>query len=684
MIFYAVSRVKKQADSYYYMQTLFIRRTLGFILSGLLSVFISHAQVDTTVYHQLKEVEVIAKSRPAAIKAATPLQVMDRAGIERLGVQDLSEAVKRFSGATVKDYGGIGGLKTVSVRSLGAQHTAVSYDGVTVTDAQSGQVDISRFSLDNVEMLSLSIGQTDDIFQTARMYASAGALSIKTGTPQFKDKSFRTFVKLKGGSFGLFNPVVRYEQKLNGKWSASLYGDWLSAKGDYPFTLVNGKEVTEEIRRNSDIQALRLEGNVFGELGRGGRIRGKVYYYDSERGLPGSVILYNTKAKERVWDNNFFTQFQYENAFTQQVKFRADLKYNYSFSKYRDVSNKYSGGKQEDLNTQNEYYASTGLLYSPFSYLSFTANTDVAHNTLENNFVKSPAPKRLTSLTAVAAQYKSPVLAATVSLLGTYITDRVKNGDRPADRKRFSPAASVSWRPFARQSFRIRASYKDIFRVPTFTDLYYLRMGNTNLKPERATQYNVGLTWSSEIGSVIRQLNISADGYLNKVHDKIVAIPNMYIWKMMNMGEVDIKGVDVNLDMEFPLPLKMSVLLSSAYSYQHAIDVTDAAGKNYKDQIPYTPRHSGSASVSLLNRWVNMSYTLVAAGDRYALPQNIESNLIESYVEHSLSLNRSFTIGKCTLRAQGEVLNLTDKTYDIIQYYPMPGRSWRLSVSVFY
>lgn len=666
------------------MQIILIRRTSGLILAGLGSALALCAQVDTAAYHQLKEVEVVAKSRPAAIRAATPLQVMNRAGIERLGVQELSEAVKRFSGATVKDYGGIGGLKTVSVRSLGAQHTAVCYDGVTVTDAQSGQVDISRFSLDNVEMLSLSIGQTDDIFQTARMYASAGALSIKTGTPQLKDKPFHTFVKLKGGSFGLFNPAVRYEQKLSAKWSASLQGDWLSAKGDYPFTLVNGKEVTEEVRRNSDVQALRLEGNVFGDFGKSGRLRGKVYYYDSERGLPGSVILYNTVARERVWDNNFFTQFQYENSLVSCLQFRADLKYNYSFSKYRDVSKKYSGGKQEDLNTQNEYYASAGVLYTPFPFFFFTVNTDVAHTALENNFVKSPAPKRLASLTAVAAQYKSTALTATASVLGTYITDRVENGDRPADRKRLSPAASVSWRPFAAQSFRIRASYKDIFRVPTFTDLYYLRMGNTNLKPERTTQYNVGLTWSSEIGTVIRQFNLSADGYLNKVHDKIVAIPNMYIWKMMNMGEVDIKGADVNLDMEIPLPFKMSVLLSAAYSYQYAIDVTDPAEKNYKDQIPYTPRHSGSASVSLENPWVNLTYTAVAAGDRYALPQNIESNRIESYVEHSLSLNRRFTFGKCTFRAQGEVLNLTDRTYDIIQYYPMPGRSWRLSVSVFY
>lgn len=666
------------------MQNTYIKKILSLLLFWLNGIMFLHAQVDTTKTYQLKDVEVVGKSRPSVMRETTPLQIMNRSSIERLGVQDLSEAVKRFSGVTVQDYGGIGGLKTVSVRSLGAKHTAVSYDGVTITDAQSGQVDISRFSLDNVETVSLSIGQSDDIFQTARMYASAGALSIKTSSPRFQDKSYNLFAKIKGGSFGLFNPAIRYDQKIGNKWATTLYADWLSAKGDYPFTLINGKEITKEIRKNSDTYALRLEANVFGDFGKGGNLKGKVYYYNSERGLPGSVILYNDNAKERLWDKNFFTQFHYDNQFTDFLKFQASIKYNYSFSKYRDINDKYSGGIQEDLNTQNEYYGSAGILYTPLQYLSFTLNTDVARNTLENNFIDSPLPKRLTSLTAVAAQYKSPILTATASLLGTYITDQVKHGDRPEDRKRLSPAVSLSWRPFAGQAFRIRASYKDIFRVPTFTDLYYLRMGNTNLKPERATQYNIGMTWSGEIGSFIHSFSLSADGYYNKIHDKIVAIPNMYIWKMMNMGEVDIKGLDINLSSEIPITSKISLFLSSAYSFQHAIDLTDPQEKNYKDQIPYTPRHSGSVSASVENPWVNISYTLVAAGDRYALPQNIESNLIKSYIEHSISANRSFTLKKCTLRLQGEILNLTNKTYDIIQYYPMPGRSWRLSLSVTY
>lgn len=645
-------------------------------------------QIDTTAYHQLKGVEVVEKARPSTTREAAPLQVMDRAGIERLGIQDLSEAVKRFSGATVKDYGGIGGLKTVSVRSLGAQHTAVSYDGVTITDAQSGQVDISRFSLDNVEMVSLSIGQMDDIFQTARMYASAGALSVKTRKPMFEGKPMNIQAKVKGGSFGLFNPALRYEQKINNRFSATLHADWLSAKGEYPFTLVNGNVVTEEKRKNSDIQALHLEGNLYGDLGKAGALIGKVYYYDSERGLPGSVKLYansnSNSNKERLWNNNFFTQLQYTNELRSNLSLQAHAKYNYSFSKYRDISKKYSSGKQEDLNTQEEYYGSVGVLYSPWKNFSASLTTDLAHNTLDNNFMNAPQPKRLTSLSVLSAQYKNAMFTATASLLGTYITDEVKTGDKPADRKRLSPAVSVSLRPFADNAFRIRASYKDIFRIPTFTDLYYLRMGNTNLQPEKATTYNLGLTWSGEVGNVFRYLSLSADGYYNKVTDKIVAIPTMYIWKMMNMGKVDIKGLDVNFSAETPLPAKMALLLYATYSFQNATDVTNPSEDSYKDQIPYTPKHSGNASLTLENPWVTISYHLTAAGDRYALPENIAKNLISRYVEQGISLNREFEVKKCKLRLQGEVINLGNKTYDIIYYYPMPGRSWRLSISVLY
>ena len=166
--------------------------------------------------------------------------------------------------------------------------------------------------------------------------------------------------------------------------------------------------------------------------------------------------------------------------------------------------------------------------------------------------------------------------------------------------------------------------------------------------------------------------------------DKIVAMPTMFIWKMLNMGEVSIGGLDVNVSTELPLSKRWSLLLQGTYTYQHAIDITDETDKNYRDQIPYTPEHAGNVSCSLLNPWLNVTYNLTCVGDRYALPQNIEANRINSYVDQSISVNREFVVRNCKLRLQGELLNLANKSYEVIQYYPMPGRSWRLSVSVIY
>ena len=125
---------------------------LRFCLCCLVCCFCASLQAQQTgdsitgKVHAIPEVGIKGRRVPRALSATAPLQQMKKTDMERLGVSDVADAVRHFSGVSVKDYGGIGGLKTVSVRSLGAQHTAVSYDGVTVSDCQSGQVDISSFS----------------------------------------------------------------------------------------------------------------------------------------------------------------------------------------------------------------------------------------------------------------------------------------------------------------------------------------------------------------------------------------------------------------------------------------------------------------------------------------------------------------------------------------------------------
>ena len=218
--------------------------------------------------------------------------------------------------------------------------------------------------------------------------------------------------------------------------------------------------------------------------------------------------------------------------------------------------------------------------------------------------------------------------------------------------------------------------------MPTFADLYYLRLGNVGLKPEKATQYNIGATYLLSGSGVFRNLTLSVDGYYNNVRDKIVALPTMYVWRMLNFGEADIVGVDAAAALRLALSEKMALMFDANYSFQYAVDVTDASAKNYRHQLPYTPQHSGSLTMSFENPIVNISYLLSAVGERYMLPQNTANNRMPGYLEHSFSLNRSFSFNRMGLRLQAELLNITGEQYEVIKNYPMPGFQWRLSARV--
>ena len=630
--------------------------------------------------HQLDAVTVTARRMPAKITSATSVQVLSKEDLKNLGLQNMGDAVKRFAGTNVRDYGGIGGLKTVSVRNLGAAHTAVSYDGVAISNTQAGQIDIGRFSLDNVSNLSLAIGHDDNLLQSARLFASAGVLNIETEKPRLEDgRNTFTQIQMRGGSFGYLTPALRHWQKLGERTYLTIDANYLHAEGDYPFTIKEGNYISNEKRINSDIESYQGEMNLFHTFKDESELSAKAYYYHSKRGLPGAVILYNPESDERLWDENFFAQARYKKTFNPKWTFQAQGKYNYSWNKYEDTGVEYTGGKQTDTNRQYEYYLSASVLYKPVPSLSVSVSQDGAINHLHTNGLHSPEPTRYTSLTALNARYQGKRLKVSGTLVATYITEEVKAGNTPDDRKRLSPTLSVSWQPWKEEQFFVRALYKNTFRVPTFSDLYYLRVGNTNLRPEKATEYTIGLTWSGTPFSFTDFVSITVDGYYNEVKDKIIAFPSTYVWKMQNYGKVHITGIDVTLATAIPFGQKVNLNLSGNYSWQKALDVTNKEAKNYKHQLPYTPEHNGNVSATFETPWVNIGYTMSMVGKRYYMAQNIKANEIEGYNEHTATLWREFKWKKCGLRLQAEVINLTDAQYDVIKYYPMPGRSWRLT-----
>ena len=619
--------------------------------------------------------EVVVKGFriPGNVLASTPIQTLSHTDMERLGIHDMGDALKRFAGVQVKDYGGVGGMKTVNIRGLGAGHTGVTYDGVQVGDCQSGQVDLSRFTLDNVSLVSLQIGQEDNIYQSAKAYTSAGLINIST-LQGVSDRKPHLTTTLRTGSYGLFAPSLLYHQQFS-RLGIGAYTSYERADGVYWFTIKNGIKTIHERRNNSDIKTWRGELNMSYQLTDKQTLQWKAYGFTSNRGLPGAVIYDNTYSAERLKDKNVFTQMLYENRFSNRIKMKAAAKWNYAWSRYSDIP---ASGYKEDTYRQNETYLTATLWANPLQGLNLSFAQDYAHNHLSMTLPKAANPTRNSLWTALAANYQIGAFSINASLLATNIYESVKQGNASNGFHRLSPAFSMQWRCL--QDFRLRFGYKDIFRTPTLNELYYTGIGNRHLNPEKSRQWNLGATYSHTFNRTL-QLSLTADGYFGNVTDKIIAVPKMFYWQMMNAGKVRQLGLDVSANIEKRWGNDWSVSATGSYSYLSATDRTDPSELSYGDQIAYTPHHSGTANILIHSPWLDFGYNVLLMGERYTLGYNIPHNRMSAFTDHSITLSREFNINKQQLRVQFDVRNLGNKNYEVVRFYPMPGTNWRLSVS---
>jgi hypothetical protein len=641
----------------------------------------------------LQGVVVQGKHANNPVTTTAPVRSISQQDIQTQGITDIADAMRRMAGVTLRDYGGAGGLKSVSVRGMGAQHTAVSYDGVLLNDAQNGMIDLSRYSLDNLSALTLYIGDNADIFMPARNAASASRLDISTVRPLLQDA---LEAKLKVGSFGYVSPSARWEKLFSEKFSTTLMGEYLRADNHYPYDVVNGKLTHREKRSNSDLDNGHLEANALWRPARGQEITAKLYFYKNAANLPGAVDLYETSNNERQKDCNLFAQVRYRGRLSNLFSLLGNVKWNWTESLYKDVKGSYSGGVNRQNYWQREYYASAALLCIPVEGLSAVYAVDYFYNNLNSNGILVGRPTRDSYLQSLSVKYTHRYAV----LMGRALYSKYTNGLEGVDASatavdiakqsmarnidRLSPSFSLAVYPMGDGHLSLRTSYKEIFRLPTFTENYCGRyMGSTVLKPENTRQWNVGVGYTSALSSWLPNLTVSVDYYTNHVSDKIVALPiTTYIWQYLNVGKVRTNGVDVSLQATFHAAETHQLVLTANYSYQNAENRTNPLASTYKTQIAYIPKNSGAWSLTWENPWCNVVWHATASGERWSTNGENSNTHIDGYTDMGLTLYRDIRWGDKTVNLRGDIMNLFDKQYEVVRRYPMPGRAFKFTIGI--
>lgn len=632
--------------------------------------------------HMLGEVVVTADAPKVEV---IPAQELNGEELQRLNSNSIADALRYFSGVQVKDYGGVGGIKTVNIRSMGTNHTGVVYDGVELGNAQNGQIDLGQFSLDNIEAISLYNGQKSEILQPAKDFGSAGSIYIRTRTPHFEEgETYHARATLRTGSFDLLNPSALVELRLSSRVSTSLSAELINSSGKYKFRYRRVNPAgelaydTTAVRENGDINATRIEANVHGMLNMGSW-NVKFYNYNSERGVPGAIVNNVWRRGERIWDTNSFAQANYTQTFGRFTTLN-NLKYAYYRTHY--VNNDDKQIKIDNLYKQREIYFSSANEFTLFPWWRLSAAYDFTWNTLNADVYGFAKPHRYTSMLSVATSLMYKRLRFQGSLLGTFIHDTLDGQEAPADKHVLTPAAFAAVSLY--KGLSVRAFCKKSFRMPTFNDLYYADMGNSKLNPESVIQYNLGLLFERTSKGFVPNMRFSADVYYNDVKDKIIAYPKgqQFRWTMLNLGKVDIRGVDVSALLTLNPVRELYFTFRAQYTYQRAIDITDPADNYYRHQIPYIPHHSGSAVINASWRKWNLNYSYIYVGERYNQQENIRYNYTQPWYTSDISVSRDLTFGKVNMRALLEVNNLLSQDYDVILNYPMPKRNFRVTLTV--
>lgn len=610
------------------------------------------------------EVEVLGIYNPDNL-ASNPRYSIANDSFHGLNITDVTSAMRRLPGVNLRDYGGAGGLKTISVRGLGAQHTGVMLDGLMLSDLQSGSINLQQFALSEMSSLSLSVMNEDNMFVPARSFSYSSVLSILTSD------TIGSSVKAETGSWNYYSVAGRTAFGHD-KARFSVSGGYVSADNDYPFTVQNGVATHRERRVNSGMKQGYASASALWNISANTSLKLLTRLSDDDRELPGIVRYYTNENDETLRDRSASAQLQLAASLSSRLKMKSAVRWNWAEQNYHNGLP--SGGIKSEDYMQREYYATTAFLFNALRNVDVDYSADFFRNEVVTSVSTHPRACRNSFLQSAAAKWNTTRWKAMLQVLNSNIDDE----------HRLSPSVSASYRIFKDRNLYVRLSAKSMFRMPTMTELYYYHIGSKTLRPETTKQLNMGVTWTFPFLPPLKGLEggLSADLYINKVEDKIVCIPfNMFVSRFMNLDEVNGYGADVMLNIAWQMTGSQRLGMIANYSFQRVANDTDG-GEHDGFQVAYMPLHSGSGTLSYESKWINAALTTTMASRMWTTNEHHEGTGIPGYWELAATLYRTFALPqnhKMTLACTCQ--NILDYEYCVVAHYPMPGRNWKISIT---
>lgn len=633
------------------------------------SFFLSNVSFSQSTGNELPE--VVVEANQSELKNASLISLNSKR-IERKLASDLGQLVAVFPGIQVRNYGDIGGLKTVQFRSLGAAHTAVVYDQLGLSNALSGQIDLGNLPATFIQNIDLVYagGTSLGIPVAAKMSASTLLVSSKQN---FYDtvKCAHQSVSLLGGSYSLLEPslIIKDNRKKLG-FTFSLRGR--TYKGNYPFTYTNGSHTIHEKRQNAQLRDYSFVFTSDYQLSKKNNIQLYMLNSFSDKGLPGSIVFYSTANEQFLKSTTYLAALRHQFKGTKRWSSFNQINYQNEALHYLDSS----------------YLNSLGYLHNQYHAQTFSAETQWKAKRLFGGVSKVFDDEFLVGSSVVLEQLRGNSLSSSpmrmnlqhlfaynineFGRLNLQVMTQQLAMSRSMSKVHFFP--SLDWEYKFDKGFLLGLNVRKTQRLPSFSEMYYQQIGNTELKPEKADLLSIRLAKSLKLKNLFSQTIVQ--GFYTQVKDKIIAVPtkNLFIWSIQNIAKTESYGLEVSESLR--LKIKNShVQLNGSYTYNYSIDISNKNSELYRSMLSYSPLNAYNLELSYEMKNWNISLTNMYQGWRYSAAENSYANLLEGFHLFHVNAAYAFQKEKSEFKVGLSVNNLMNENYQYIRFFPMLGRT---------
>ncbi len=604
---------------------------------------------------------VISATRTRINPQDSPTKIVDLnvKAMADLGFSSISGILSSTSGLFVKDYGP-SQLSTISTRGTAAEETLFMLDGVRLNSVQNGVVDLFLVPVSQIGRIEVAQGGFSSLFGAD---AVGGVVNMKT----VSDTSPSFGVSLGTGPYGYQQTSMNVVEKKGGMLINAMAQRTRSID-NFKFDYTNGPSSFPMKRSGADYVC----DNQFLQLtmpARASTTSVILSNVSADRGTPGAVTGPYFVGTQREYDSDFLAVVNHRRKLGD-LTLSASAGFTYGYLRYVQPP-LVAGGYGI-----NSYYKMASV--QPSVQLNYSSKT------FEAAFGADAEGDRGASseMSGIKERARGGVFASgVINLQGPFSSELHISPSARADwysdfGAAFNPKLGLNVRPVASIPVNIRGSVGTSFRAPTFNELYYAGAGNPDIKPEKSVSYDAGLVFGITMPLAVQA---SADFYSIRITDGIVWEPAANgIWRPQNYQKMLSQGIGFSLQANY----NSLAVLSANYSFGKSLDISSPNSSSYEKQLIYLPQEQASLVAAVSPGILTFSTVVQFTGFRFVTPQNDE--FLPEFTTVNASAGAKLTVGHLVFSPLLSAKNIFNTNYQIVPQYPMPLRTFYLTIGIRY